>query len=119
MKTVEIGTSLLLGTALMAACSGSESTGPSIGAIGKIAFQTNRDGNFEIYVMNADGSGITRLTNNAARDGFPAWSPDGTKIAFVSDRDGNFEIYTMNADGTGLVNLTNNPAKDDRPVWRP
>jgi len=69
MKTVErIGTSLLLGTALMAACSGSESMGPSIGAVGKIAFQTNRDGNVEIYAMDADGTGLVNLTNNPAAD---------------------------------------------------
>ena len=58
--------------------------------------------------MNADGTGQTRLTNNAAFDIEPAWSPDGTKIAFASDRDGNVEIYVMNADGTGQTRLTNN-----------
>ena len=51
--------------------------------------------------MNADGTSQTRLTNNAATDFDPTWSPDGTKIAFTSNRDGNLEIYTMNADGTG------------------
>src|SRR5689334_19079267 len=58
------------------------------GTNGKIAFTSQRDGNPEIYVMNADGSGQTRLTNNPRGDEFPAWSPDGTKIAFasVSDR---------------------------------
>jgi Tol biopolymer transport system component len=54
----------------------------------------------EIYVMNANGSGLTRLTNNMAVDGAPAFSPDGSKIAFTSDRDGNYEIYVMNADGS-------------------
>ena len=50
--------------------------------------------------MNADGSAQTRLTNNAAFDGAPAWSPDGTKIAFASNRDGDTQIYVMNADGS-------------------
>ena len=63
-----------------------------LGVNGKIAFQSDRDGNFEIYVMNADGSGQTRLTNNNAEDWEPNWSPDGTKIVFVSNCDGNFEI---------------------------
>ena len=67
----------------------------------RIAFTSERDGNPEIYVMNADGSGVTRLTYNDARDldSFPAWSPDGRRIAFHSNRDGNFEIYVMNASG--------------------
>ena len=54
----------------------------------KIAFWSNRDGNFEIYVMNSDGSEIVRLTDNKALDFNPAWSSDGSKIAFISDRDG-------------------------------
>ena len=85
----------------------------------KIAFMSRRDGNPEIYMMNADGSGLTNLTNNAAGDEHPVWSPDGTKIAFVSRRDGNQEIYVMNADGTGQTRLTNNAVRDDYPAWSP
>ena len=76
---------------------------PLGGGSGLIAFVSDRDGNQEIYVMNADGSGLTSLTNNAADDYDPAWSPDGRQIAFYSDRDGNWEIYLMNADGSGLT----------------
>ena len=61
----------------------------------KIAFISSRDGAFEIYVMNADGSGQTRLTNGLADNAWPSWSPDGPKIAFFSNRDGNYEIYVM------------------------
>ncbi|HEV7451875.1 MAG TPA: hypothetical protein VGO16_10900 [Pseudonocardiaceae bacterium] len=86
---------------------------------GKIVFQSGRDGNNEIYLMNADGSGVTRLTNNPASDTQPALSPDGARIAFTSNRDGNNEIYVMNADGTGLTRLTNNPASDSQPVFSP
>src|SRR6476619_6906544 len=62
---------------------------------GRIAFNSDRDGNNEIYVMSPDGTGVTRLTNEIAWDCCPAWSPDGTKIAFVSYRDGNNELYLM------------------------
>src|SRR5215207_11048155 len=59
---------------------------------GIIAFQSNRDGNYEIYVMNGDGSGLTNLTDNPADDFGPVWSPDEKKIIFGSNRDGNSEI---------------------------
>jgi len=86
----------------------------------RIAFMSNRDGPLEIYVMNANGSGQTNLTNNPAGDSDPAWSPDRSKIAFTSDRDGNDEIYVMNADGTDQTNLTQYPAADDSgPAWSP
>src|ERR687888_72816 len=75
------------------------------GVNGKIAFSSFRDGNYEIYTMNADGSDQTRLTKE---DFYPFWSPDGTKILFSSFRDGNYEIYVMNADGSDQLNLTNN-----------
>jgi TolB protein len=76
-----------------------------------------RDGNHEVYVMNADGTGQTNLTNNPALDQEPDWSVNGRAVAFTSDRDGNFEIYAMNADGTGQTRLTNNPAFDSEPSW--
>jgi Tol biopolymer transport system component len=86
----------------------------------KIAFTTNRDGNQEIYLMNADGSAATRLTNNTASDRGPKWSPDGTRIAFESNRDGNWEIYVVSAtDGSGPINLTNYAADDANPAWSP
>jgi TolB protein len=64
------------------------------------------DRNWEVYVVNADGSGQRNLTRNPAGDGHPVWSPDGRKIGFVSNRGGNRDIYVVNADGTGLRNLT-------------
>lgn len=85
----------------------------------KIVFESNREGNFDIYVMKADGEegGLVRLTDHPSADRRPAWSPDGTKIVFQSQRDGNQEIYVMNADGSGQVNLTRHPAADSHPYW--
>jgi Tol biopolymer transport system component/serine/threonine protein phosphatase PrpC len=90
---------------------------PTPRAQGRLAFMSERDGNPEIYTMNADGSGATRLTNHPALDDGPAWSPDGRRIAFVSEREGNREIYVMNSDGSGQINLTNHPATDSHPSW--
>jgi TolB protein len=82
----------------------------------KLAFTTNRDGNPEIYVMNKDGSGLRRMTNNPAIDVSPTWSPTGNQLAWVSDRTGNPKIYIMNADGTGQRTLVGDPFSD-RPTW--
>ncbi|HYS61243.1 MAG TPA: Ig-like domain-containing protein [Gemmatimonadales bacterium] len=84
-----------------------------------IAFQSDRSGNYEIYVMTRGGAPLVRLTNTTAANGQPSWSPDGAKVAFTSDRDGNREIYVMNADGSGQTRLTNNSATDDVPAWSP
>ena len=84
-----------------------------------ILFNTNRDGNLEIYVMNPDGSQPTNLTNDPGSDTFASWSPDGTKIAFETDRDGNSEIYVMGADGSSPTNLTRHAEADWFPRWSP
>jgi TolB protein len=85
----------------------------------RIAFYSERDGNAEIYVMNADGSGVTRLTNTSADEGYPAWSPDGRTISFDSDRTGNFDVFAMNADGSNVRPLTTHPARDVSATWSP
>jgi Tol biopolymer transport system component len=76
----------------------------------------------QIYVMNADGSGVARVTTNppgnpTAANGSPNWSMDSKRIAFQSNRDGNDEVYVMNADGSGVTRLTNNPASDGHPAF--
>lgn len=76
----------------------------------------------QICSLNADGSGVTRLTATLSphHDGQPAWSPDGSKIAFWSDRGGNPQIFVMNADGSGVTQLTNDSSADFiRPAWSP
>jgi Tol biopolymer transport system component/Tfp pilus assembly protein PilF len=85
----------------------------------RIVFASRRDGNTEIYTMNADGSNLQRLTDNPALDSDPVWSPDGERIAFVSERDGNPEIYLMDADGSNVTRLTDHPAVDQMPAWAP
>jgi len=93
---------------------------PAFSAAGdKIVFASDRDGNFEIYVMNADGSDQTRLTNTSAAESDPAFSPDGTKIAYSKDPD-NPDIYVMNADGSGQTNLTSDDsARNSDPAFSP
>ena len=85
----------------------------------RIAFSSDRDGDDEIYTMNPDGTGLTRVTNVVGSDLQPAWSPDGSRIAFTSLRDGNTEIYVMNSDGSGETRLTINAFEDGSPAWSP
>lgn len=92
-----------------------------------IAFQSNRDGNNEVYVMNPDGSDQTRVTMNSRNDQRPDVSPDGNQIVFVSNRitetnlSGDFEIFVMSSDGDagGVLQLTFNGAEDSWPRWSP
>ena len=62
----------------------------------KICFVSTRDGNYEIYVMNIDGSDVVRITDNEERDDFPSWHPDGNRIVYVSERDGQKDIFLVN-----------------------
>jgi Tol biopolymer transport system component len=87
----------------------------------KIVFSSNREGSYQIYVMNDDGSGVVRLTNSGANDDLPRWSPNGTKILFQSDRDhpdtGFMDIYLMNSDGSGVIRLTTDANDDSMAAW--
>lgn len=83
----------------------------------RIAFASNRDGNNELYIMNADGSGVRRLTNHPSIDTTPTWSPTGTQLAFTSDRAGTPSIYIIGVDGLGLRRITFE--NSDRATWSP
>lgn len=84
---------------------------------GKIVFTSVRNGNAEVCVINADGTGFKNLTDDDAYDDQPALSPDGTEVIFVSDRDGNRELYLMNLAGKNVVRLTNTDDSEIDPVF--
>lgn len=91
----------------------------------RIAFHSDRSGNQDIWLANADGTGLARLTHHPADDRFPNWSPDGTRIAFTSKRSGAEDIWVVNVatalqgDDSHAVNLTNSPHRDRYPFWSP
>ena len=98
----------------------------AVDAQGQIAFSSNRGGNWDIYVMNAEGANLQNLTNNPAADHSPSWSPDGKRVTYTSGKDrrwvvgGHWEIYVMDADGKNQKNITQGPfSHDSAPSWSP
>ncbi len=75
------------------------------------------DTNSEVFLANADGSGVRNLSNHPAFDGWPAWSPDGTRIAFGSNRNGNYQIFIMNSDGSDVRLVANTDGRATAPQW--
>ena len=91
---------------------------PALSPDGKrVAFVSDRSGNKDIYLMNANGGELVNLTNDPSEDDFPVFSPDGSLIAFASDRGGNFDIYVMNADGSRLNKITTGSDNKGYPAW--
>jgi TolB protein len=84
-----------------------------------IAYESYRDGNAEIYLLDTESGETLNLTRHATDDRAPAWSPDGAKIAFESHRDGNWEIYILDMADGSLTRLTDDPAYDGAPAWSP
>jgi len=84
-----------------------------------IAFETTRDGNAEIYLLDAESGKLTNLTRHSAEDRAPAWRPDGGALALESHRDGNWEIYVLDLTSGALTRLTDDPAYDGAPAWSP
>ena len=92
----------------------------------KIAFVSNRDYLFSLYVMNADGSNSQLVTDKVLDLGEPSWSPDGRKIAFSAGVRGtigmskpSIDIYVLNVDGSGLAKLTQDSGANGSPTWSP
>lgn len=86
----------------------------------KVAFNSAENGLSQIYTMLADGTGITRISDQTRSEQAPAWSPDGKKIAFhsASSASPRFDIWVMNADGTGRAQLTHNTSTNAyQPAW--
>lgn len=94
-----------------------ENPGPTAPFTGRIVFQSNMDGDNDLYLLTQGG--LKALTDNDGQDEYPVWSPDGRRVAFTSDRDGRYHIYIMNADGTGIERVTAADADDKEPAWWP
>ena len=86
---------------------------PSFILPGRILFQSNADGDNEIFILTRDG--VRQLTDNDWEDEYPVWSPDGGRIAFASDRNGSYDIFVMAADGTGALAVTGTDQDEREP----
>ncbi len=84
---------------------------------GKMAVVLSKDGNPEIYVGSANGSGLKRITHSGSIDVSPSFSPDGSKIAFVSDRHGSPQVFVMSAGGGGAKRVTYQGSYNQTPSW--
>jgi len=94
---------------------------PSLSSL-QLAFLSDRDGNTQVYTMQADGSGVNRLTDTAWYKGLPVWAPDRTQIAFTANPNTpttNWDIYAMQSDGSNVRNLTDSPEYDGVLAWSP
>jgi Tol biopolymer transport system component len=84
-----------------------------------LVFSSDRDGDFDIYLIKGDGKNVLPLTFTDTNEFDATWSPDGRQLVFVSDHDGNEDMYLMNADGSGVRQLTRGPFHDRSPSWSP
>ena len=85
----------------------------------RIVFSSNRDGDWDIYSMDANGENLAQVTDHPASDEEPTCSPDGRRIAFISDRDGTPDLYVMDSVGNNVIRLTNSRLYEGRCSWSP
>ena len=85
----------------------------------RIVFSSNRDGDWDIYSMDANGDNLLQLTDHPAADEYPACSPDGRRIAFTSERGITHDLYVMDSDGDNVIRLTHDNFFESRPSWSP
>jgi dipeptidyl aminopeptidase/acylaminoacyl peptidase len=85
----------------------------------KILFESDRNGNWDIFMMNADGTDVRQLTSNSSNERFPMFNKTGTHIVLTSDRSGDSEIYSMKIDGSDIKRWTNQKGAENFPVWSP
>lgn len=84
-----------------------------------LAFESDMTGNWDIWLIHRDGTGLKQITHESSNERFASWSPDGTRLAFASDRSGNWDIWSLNVNGTGPRQLTRFNGLDIAPVWSP
>jgi Tol biopolymer transport system component len=113
--TLALSAALLLG---FPACK-SDEPGPG-GGTGRLAFVTDRNGQLDIYTIDASERNLQRVTTHLGSDHWPTWSADTLRIAFQSDRvTAVFQIYVMNSDGSGVIPLTADTTENIQPAWSP
>ena len=104
---------------LCAAACGSPAEEAEVKRGPQVAFVSDRDGDFEIYLLDLDSDSLTNLTDHPGTDYGFSWSPDGEALAFASDRDGNQEIYILHVEDGAVSRLTDHEARDGSPSWSP
>ncbi len=85
----------------------------------KLIFESDVAGNWDIWMVNRDGTGLKQISRQPSNDRFPSFSPDGGRLAYASDRDGDWEIWSVNLDGSEDRQLTHRKGLDIAPLWSP
>jgi Tol biopolymer transport system component len=119
---LRFGSVLLLMMWVLSACRPTLEPTPVGGGTGRITFSSFREGESQIYIMNADGSEQMRLVKTSGRAKQPVWSPDGSRIALIMSKieEGhNLDLYVMESDGSNLIRLTESPSIESDPCWAP